>query len=156
MNKGLEARYAFITPGSAPLSGVTLRRRGVSSIIVAVIVLVLLIAGFSAWTYPRSVVTIPVSFTIGADVATQTFTVPVVDNAVQLEVTITSGSALWSAEIDQGNTSVFLYRTAQGGQTTYTSEWIIVGAGDYNIRFAALGAGSLNAQVTVWAKGGFW
>jgi len=140
-------------PGEALLFA---RRKGVSSVIVAIIAIVILVAGFSAWTYPRNVVSIPVSFAIGADVATQTFTVPLADNAVQLEVSITSGGALWSAEIDQGNTSVFLYRTAQGGQTTYTSEWIIVGAGDYSIRFAALGAGSLNAQVTVKAKGGFW
>ncbi len=150
--------YAFITPASNLVTGEiqVAKRRGISSVAVAVIIIVIIAAGFAAWTYPRGVVTIPVSFTIGADVVTQTFTVPIADNAVQLEVEITSGSALWSAEIDQGNTSVFLYRTAQGGQTTYTSEWIIVGAGDYGIRFAALGAGSLNAQVTVRAKGGFW
>ena len=122
----------------------------------ALIAIVLIAAGFAAWTYPRSILTIPVSFTIGADVVNESFTVPLADNAVQLEVAVTSGGALWSAEIDLGNQTVFLYRTAQGGQTTYTSEWIILGAGDYHIRFAALGAGSLNAQVTVWAKGGFW
>jgi L-2-hydroxyglutarate oxidase LhgO len=123
---------------------------------VAILAVVLIAAGFAAWTYPRDVVTIPVSLTIGADVVQKTFTVPVADNAVQLEVTVSSGGALWSAEIDTGNATVFLYRTAQGGQTTYTSEWIIVGAGDYSIRFATIGVGSLNAQVTVRAKGGFW
>jgi L-2-hydroxyglutarate oxidase LhgO len=123
---------------------------------VAILAVVLIAAGFAAWTYPRDVVTIPVSLTIGADVVQKTFTVPAADNAVQLEVTVSSGGALWSAEIDTGNATVFLYRTAQGGQTTYTSEWIIVGAGDYSIRFATIGVGSLNAQVTVRAKGGFW
>jgi L-2-hydroxyglutarate oxidase LhgO len=123
---------------------------------VAILAVVLIAAGFAAWTYPRDVVTIPVSLTIGADVVQKTFTVPVADNAVQLEVTVSSGGALWSAEIDTGNATVFLYRTAQGGQTTYTSEWIIVGAGDYSIRFARVGSGKVGYRLTVnsrrWAS----
>jgi hypothetical protein len=128
----------------------------VSSAAVAIIAIIVVAAGYMAWTYPRAVLTIPVSFTLGADVARQSFDVPIMDGAVQVQVTVNSGGALWSAEIQRGNATVFTHRASQGGQTTYTSEWITVGAGTYSFSFATLGFGSLDARVTVSAKGGLW
>ncbi len=123
---------------------------------VILVAIVVAVAAFADLTYPRTVLTVPVSFSVGADVVHDNFEVPVLDGAVQVQVSISSGGALWSAEIVNGNTTVFTHRAAQGGQTSYTSEWITLGSGTYNFTLAALGAGSLNAQVTVKAKGGFW
>ncbi len=134
------------------------RNRGsVSTVAVAVVAVIVLAAGgYAAWTYPRAVLTAPVAFTVGADVVHESFDVPVLDGAVQVQVTVNSGGALWSAEIRRGNSTLFTHQAAQGGQTTYTSEWVALDAGTYSFTFATLGAGSLNAQVTVVAKGGFW
>jgi hypothetical protein len=132
------------------------KKGGVSSTAVAIIAILVVAAAFMAWTYPRAVLTIPVSFTLGADVARKTFEVPFMDGAVQVQVTVNSGGALWSADIQRGNSTIFTHRASQGGQTTYTSEWITLGAGTYSFNFATLGFGSLDAQVTVTAKGGLW
>ncbi|HIH88920.1 TPA: hypothetical protein HA344_06910 [Candidatus Bathyarchaeota archaeon] len=109
-----------------------------------------------AWTYPRTVLTIPVSLTLGADIVQEDFEIPIMDGAVQVQVIVNSGGALWSADIQRGNSTIFTHRASQGGQTTYTSEWITLGAGTYSFNFATLSFGSLDAQVTVTVKGGFW
>ncbi len=132
------------------------KRRSYSVAIVAVAAIVVAAGAFMAWTYPRTILAAPVSLAFGADVVHESIVVPALDGAVQVQVAVTSGGALWSAEIKQGNSTLFTHRAAQGGQTTYTSEWITLGAGAYDFTFATLGAGSLNAQVTVTAKGGPW
>jgi hypothetical protein len=129
---------------------------GVKVAVTILAVIIVAVAAFSALTYPRAILNFPVSFTLGADVEHQTFEVPVLDGAVQVQVTVNSGSALWKASIISGNNTVFTHGAAQGGQTTYTSEWIRISMGTYNFSFATLGAGALSAQITVMAKGGFW
>lgn len=129
---------------------------GVKVAAAILIVVVVTVAAFSALTYPRQVLGFPVSFTVGADVVHQTFEVPVLDGAVQVQVAVESGSAIWTASILSGNSAVWTHRAAQGGQTTYTSEWIALSSGTYNFTFATAGVGSLSTQITVKAKGSFW
>jgi len=123
---------------------------------VIIVVIVAAIGGYAAWTYPRDVVSFPVVFTAGADVTSHPFTIPTLDNQVQVTVTIQSGTALWRAAILSDNSTVWSHTDAQGGMTTYNSGWITLQPGDYNFSFGSLGIGGVNAQVTVTAKGGFW
>jgi hypothetical protein len=129
---------------------------GVKAAAAILIIVVAAVAAFSALTYPRQALDFPVSFTVGADVVHQTFEVPALDGTVQVKVAVETGSVLWTASILSGNSTVWTHRAAQGGQTTYTSEWITLPSGTYNFSFATAGIGSLSAQITVDAKGGFW
>ncbi len=126
-------------------------------IAVAVIMVILIIVGiFAAITYPRSVLGFSVSFTAGAQVETHGFSVPILDGQVQLQVSVISGTVLWSARIQSYGNTLWSHTTTQGGQTTYTSEWVPLAMGNYNFTFATIGLGTLNADVTVSSKGGFW
>ncbi len=120
-----------------------------------VAVIVVAVGAYAAWTYPRNVVSFPVSFTIGADVKEQQFTVPALDSQVQVVITVSGGNAIWRASIISGNSTLWIHDAAQGGQTTYNSGWMLLQPGDYNFTFWA-GSFDVNAQVAVMAKGGFW
>jgi hypothetical protein len=125
---------------------------------VAVIaVIVVIVAAYSLLTYPRDIVDFPVDFTVGAASEQANLDMPIWDSAVQVKVSVNRGAALWSASIvdSEGNT-VWSHSAAQGEQKTYTSNWQPLAAGRYNFTFATVGAGSLDAKVTVTAKGGFW
>lgn len=71
---------------------------------------------YAALTYPRTIVSFPVSFTIGADVQRKEFDVPVLHSWVQLEVAINTGSALWTASILNHNGTLWTHNAAQGRQ----------------------------------------
>lgn len=126
-------------------------------IVATIIIIVIATVGiYGALTYPRTVLAFPVSFTIGADVKREQLDVPFLNDWVQVEVTINSGSALWTARILNQEETVWSHAAAQGGQTTYNSGWIQIASGTYNFTFATAGAGSLSAEITVTSKGGFW
>ena len=125
------------------------------------IVLLLIIgaAAFSVYaaaTYPRSVVGFQVSFTIGADLRKETFEVPAMNDRVQMVIKIESGTSLWYAEITSGNEKLWKHSSTQKGQTTHKSEWIQLPSGTYNFTFGTVGFGSLQGEVEVVIKGGFW
>lgn len=109
-----------------------------------------------AFTFPREILTFPISFTIGADVKREPMEVPFMNDRIMVEVKINSGSALWNARILNGEETVWSHSAAQGGQTTYSSGWLQISSGLYNFSFATAGAGSLSAEITVTSKGGFW
>ncbi|MCW4053694.1 MAG: hypothetical protein NWE84_02080 [Candidatus Bathyarchaeota archaeon] len=109
-----------------------------------------------AFTFPKEILTFPISFTIGADVKRETMEVPFMNDRVMVEVVISSGSALWNARIFNGEETVWSHSAAQGDQTTYNSGWLQISSGLYNFSFATVGAGSLLAEITVTSKGGFW
>ncbi len=109
-----------------------------------------------AFTFPREILTFPISFTIGADVKREPMEVPFMNDRIMVEVKINSGSALWNARILNGEETVWSHSAAQGGQTTYNSGWLQISSGLYNFSFATAGAGSLSAEITVTSKGGFW
>jgi hypothetical protein len=120
------------------------------------VVIVAAVAIFAVFTYPRVVVRFSVSFTVGAESEQQDFEVGFLHSQVQIEVRVTSGASLWSARILRDNGEVWNHAMAQGDQTTYTSEWIPLSPGQYNFTFATIGFGSLDADVSVTSKGGFW
>jgi hypothetical protein len=123
--------------------------------VIAVIVIAT-VAVYGGLTYPRSTLDFSVSFTIGADVQRKQFDVPFLNDAVEVQVAVSSGSALWNARILNGDETVWSHSAAQGGQTTYNSGWIKLSSGTYNFTFATAGAGSLSAQISLKSKGGFW
>jgi hypothetical protein len=125
---------------------------------VAAIIIVLAAAFtiYSGATYHRTIVNIPVSFTIGADVATGEFDQSVLNDQIQLQVAVQNGAALWHAQILSGNQVVWEHRAALGEQQSYSSGWIQLSSGSYNFTFGTIGIGSLDATFSVSSKGGFW
>lgn len=122
--------------------------------IVAIIIIVF--AAYAGLTYPRTIVTIPVSFTVGTDVTNTQFDQSSVTNMVQVQVSVQSGAALWRARILNGDTVVWEHSAAQGEQQSYNSGWLALASGTYNFTFGIIGGNSLQATVTVSSKGGFW
>jgi len=121
-----------------------------------VIVIVAVFAVYAGVTYPRTTVSIPISFTIGADATTASFDQPYLDDKVQVQVAIENGAALWRAQILSGDQVIWEHAAAQGEQQSYNSGWIQLSSGSYNFTFGTVGIGSLDATVTVTSKGGFW
>ncbi len=128
----------------------------VKTIVAIVVIIVVVLAGFLLWTYPRDVVSFPVSLAVGASAQQESFEVPVFDSAVQVQVSISSGASLWQASItDIDGDIIWSDQAPQVGQTTYNSDWLALSSGSYNFSFGTLG-GALEARVTVKAKGAFW
>ena len=120
------------------------------------VILFLSVGVYAALTSPRTIVSFSVSFTIGADVERKEFDLPILHSLVQLEVAINTGSALWTSSILNNNGTLWTHNAAQGGQTTYISEWIQIPSGHYNFTFTTAGLGTLAAEIRVTSKGGFW
>lgn len=123
---------------------------------IALALVTVVFVAYLALTYPRVLVSFTVSFTIGADSRRVEFEVPFLHEYVKVEVHVSSGNALWTAKILSGDTAVWSHAASQGGQTTYASEWIKLSSGRYNFTFATAGLGSLEAEVKLSSKGGFW
>ena len=121
-----------------------------------VIVIVAVFAVYAGVTSPRTAVSIPISFTIGADATTAAFEQPYLNDKVQVQVTIENGAALWRARILSGGQVLWEHVAAQGEQQSYNSGWIQLSSGSHNFTFGTVGIGSLDATVTVASKGGFW
>jgi hypothetical protein len=130
------------------------KARKIAALILVIVVAV--VGSFAALTYPREIVSFSVSFTVGAENEQEDFEVAFLHSQVQVEVGVTSGSTLWSARILRNDEEVWSHATAQGDQTRYTSEWISLSPGQYSFTFATIGFGSLDADVSVTSKGGFW
>jgi len=130
--------------------------RKVKAVLAIVLLAVAVFAVFAAWTYPETVVRFSVSFTVGTSVRTEGFQAPFLHGLAQVRVTVETGSALWSARIWSGDQTIWSHTAAQGGQTTYTSDWIPLASGHYNATLRMIGIGSLEAEMTVTTKGGFW
>ncbi len=124
---------------------------------VTLIIIVAALSIYAALTYPRAAVNFSISFTVGAQTERKAFDAPFLHSQVRVEVSITSGSSLWTARVlGNHDDEIWSHTAIQGGQTTYTSEWITLSTGNYNFTFATIGIGSLEADVTVTSKGGFW
>jgi hypothetical protein len=123
---------------------------------IIVILLIAVFAVYASFTYPKTALSVPVSFTIGFDVVTREFDVQFLNDKVQVQVAVESGTSLWNAQILNQSEVLWGYSATQGEQTSYQSDWIELPSGRYNFTFRTLGFGSLNAQVTVTSKGGFW
>ena len=130
--------------------------RVLKAVLAIVVVVVVVFVGYAALTFPRTVVEIPVSLTIGVDAVSRQFDTPPLHDRFQVQVAVESGTSLWRARILNGSDVVWEHSAGQGEQTSYTSEWIALPSGSYNFTFATVGFGSLQAKVTVTSKGGFW
>ena len=131
------------------------------SMTIKALLLVTIIVGaffvaYMAITYPRVIVSFPVSFTIGADVKRVEFEVPFLHSWIKVEVFVSSGTALWTAKILSNDTALWSHTASQSEQTTYSSEWIKISSGYYNFTITTVGIGSLEAEVRITSKGGFW
>jgi hypothetical protein len=131
-----------------------------SKVVLAVAaIIVFLAAAFIIYfgaTYPRTVVNIPVSFTVGADVTTGGFDQPILNDQVQVQVALQSGAALWEARILSGDQLIWEHSAAQGEQQSYSSGWIKLPSGSYNFTFGTIGIGSIDATFSITSKGGLW
>lgn len=136
----------------------TVRKTSTGLKIAALIVILILAAVgvFAVWTYPRTVLSFPLSFQIGAQTKSMEFNVPALHSWVQVQVVVSSGTALWIARILSQDTELWSHNAAQGGQTTYNSGWMQLASGNYNFTFVTVGFGTLSAEITVSSKGGFW
>ncbi len=130
----------------------------VTKLIATIFVLIIIIISlFVVIVFPRVATDFSVSFTVGADREEKGFEVPIWHDKVEIQVTVDSGSALWRARIlDIDEKEVWLHTKAQGEQTSYTSDWIDLPSGQYNLIFETVGIGDLQANVKVTTKGGFW
>jgi hypothetical protein len=127
-------------------------------IVAAAIIIVTAIAFvYVAFTFPKAVIDFNVVFTVGADREMKEFEVSLLHDKVQVEVTVKSGSALWTARIaDSKWKEIWSHSAAQGDQTTYRSDWLSLPSARYNFTFGTIGLGGLEANIIVASKGGFW
>ena len=122
-------------------------------------IIIIVVASFAAYaglTYPRTILTVPMSFNVGADTSITKFDQSPFDNKVQVQVNIATGTALWRARILNGDQVIWEHSAVQGGQTSFNSGWIDLHSGSYNFTFGTIGVGSLSATTIVSSKGGFW
>jgi len=127
-----------------------------SKILLIAMLVVVPLGTYMTFAYPRNVVSFPMSFTVGADVEERAFDVSIFHSLLQVEVIVESGTSLWNAKIQNQDGILWDHTAHQGGQTTYRSGWINVLSGPYNFTFATIGLGSLDAEIKVTSKGGFW
>ncbi len=132
------------------------KRRRLRAVVLVAVLAVVAVAAYAALTYPKKVISFPVSFTIGANVEDREFEISPLHGWTQVEVIVHSGTALWTATIKNQDENIWDHRASQGGQTTYKSGWIELSSGHYNFTFATAGFGELEADVKVTTKGGFW
>lgn len=127
----------------------------VSKALKAIVLIVIIVAAvfgvYAAVTFPRTVVSFPVSFTAGITNKHEEFDVPWLHGLVQVEVKVQSGTAMWFAKITSGDEIIWSHH----GSGDYVDHWIGISPGRYNFTFW-IGGGSLNAEIRVITKGGFW
>ncbi len=126
------------------------------AIALVVVIVVAAFAIYAGLTYPRTIVKVPVSFTLETDLTNTQFTQFSLDNKVNMQVSVQSGVALWRARIFSGENVIWEHAAGLGEQQSYDSGWIPLTEGMYNFTFGVIGGGSLQATVTLSAKGGFW
>ncbi len=132
------------------------KRRRFRVVVSIAVLAVAALAVYAALTYPKTLVSFPVSFTIGADVEDREFDMSPLHGQAQVEVIVSSGTALWTASIIHQDETMWNHTAHQGGQTTYKSGWIELPSGHCNLTFRTVGLGSLEARIRVTTKGGFW
>lgn len=134
-------------------------RKSSKTLKAAVLIVVVVVAALSIYavlTYPKTVISFPVSFAIGVEVERREFDLPFLHGWIQVEVVVSSGTTLWNAKILNEEDVLWEHSAHQGDQTTYKSGWVELPRGNYNFTFATAGLVSLEAQIKVTSKGGFW
>ena len=125
--------------------------------IILVAVIVISVA-YAAITFPHTIVNFPVAFSVGPDQAKTEFEVPALNDKVQVHVTLSGNSTSWGAAVETAEgVELWAYRgPSQANQTIYYSAWTTISSGRYNFTFSSIGRESLNAEISITSKGGFW
>ena len=80
------------------------------ALVTIIAIAVFVVAIYAGVTYPKTIVTVPVSFTIGADSTTSAFNQPILANKVQVEVSVQNDASLWRGDSDDSKVfSVFYF-----------------------------------------------
>jgi hypothetical protein len=111
---------------------------------------------YTLFTYPSTAISIPMSFTLGADTKQETFEISVLQSQARIDVVVTTGSTWWTAKILQGDAELWSHSMTQNDQTAFQSDWIILSSGSYNFTYTAASLTALALEVTVTTKGGSW
>jgi len=125
--------------------------RALKALVLIVIIVAAVFSVYAAVTFPRTVVSFPASFTAGITTKHEKFDVPWLHKLLQVEVNVQSGTAMWYAEITSGDGTIWSHH----GSGDYVDHWIVISPGHYNFTFWISG-GSLDAEIRVITKGGFW
>lgn len=128
----------------------------ISTPVILIIIVLIVVGGYAALTYPRVVGSIPVSFKFGAESKTIEFDVSPLQNEYNIEVSVTNGNALWGAKLVSESATVWSHLSSQGSQTSYRSGWLTISPGHYTFTFNTIGFGSLEGIVNIQTKGGLW
>jgi hypothetical protein len=87
-----------------------------TSTVALMAIVVIVVAAFLVYagvTYPRTTASISESFGIGVDSKTIPFDQQLLDNKVQVQITVQNGAALWRAQILDGNQVIWEHSAAQ-------------------------------------------
>ncbi|HKZ88512.1 MAG TPA: hypothetical protein VJ066_05075 [Candidatus Bathyarchaeia archaeon] len=124
--------------------------------IILVAVIVISVA-YAAITFPHTIVNFPVAFSVGPDQAKTEFEVPALNDKVQVHVTLSGNSTWLRAAVETAyGVTLWEYKPSQANQTIYHSAWTTIPSGRYNFTFSSIGRESLNAEISITSKGGFW
>jgi hypothetical protein len=119
-------------------------------------VLIVALGLYTLFTYPNTAIRFPVSFTLGADAKQEALEISVLQSQVRIDVVVATGSTWWTAKILQDDTELWSHSMTQNDQTVFQSDWIMLSAGLYNFTYTAASLATLDLEVTVTVKGGFW
>jgi hypothetical protein len=132
------------------------KARAVIVLAVIVIIVVAIFAAYAGVTYPKTILTVSVSFTAGADSTTVAFDQPFLNDKFQVQVTAQNNAVLWRVQIMNESYLAWEHMAIEGELQSYMSGWIALPSGSYDFTFTTFGNESLDAVVTVASKGGFW
>ncbi len=107
-----------------------------TAIATVILLIIIVIAIFAAITYPRQAINFDISFAIGSDSKAAMFNQQILDDKVQVVVSVQNGAALWLAQILQNGQVIWEHAAAQGEQQSYNSGWIQLVSGNYNLPLA--------------------
>ena len=132
--------------------------RTLKIVAVIMIAVIAVTVAYVAITFPHTIVNFPVAFSVGPDQAKTEFEVPALNDKVQVHVTLSGNSTSWGAAVETAEgVELWAYRgPSQANQTIYYSAWTTISSGRYNFTFSYIGRESLNAEISITSKGGFW
>ena len=126
---------------------------GKKAAIAVLIIIVAAVGGWLAITYPRETTRISVNIE-AAGSETHTGNLQILQTQIQLNIVVTSSSALWTLRLyNSTGDIVWSYSALSTGALTVNSPWIII-TENFTIQIAALG--SLAGEIAVLGRGFPW
>ncbi|MEM2109438.1 MAG: hypothetical protein QW327_03015 [Candidatus Odinarchaeota archaeon] len=126
---------------------------GKKAAIAIIVIVIAAVGGWLAISYPREISRISVNIE-AAGIETHDGSLQILQTQLQLNIAITSSSALWTLRLyNSTGDIVWSYSALSTGALTVNSPWITI-TGNFTIQIAALGA--LTGQVIVSGRGFPW